>query len=154
MPSHHRRASKDLTRRRDRTVRGLEASGSIAVVGCLAATGLLAGALGTVNATASAGDTPVTVLEPSPDSRPGKPTPRPTKTVITYKTILVTPSPKPPAAGQGGTSGGWSSSGSTSGGSGWTPTKAATPVRSATKAPTKPAPPPPQPKPSATSAGS
>ncbi len=156
MPTHDRRTRNHSVRRRDRMMRGLDATGSVAVVGGLLATGLVAGAMGSADAAAKADKVQLSVAQPTQKPASAKPVPRPTKTVIIRKTILVTPKAQPPAQG------GYSGQSSTSGGSTWQPPAAPAPVRSANKAaaapkppaPKPPAPKPPAPKPSATSAGS
>ena len=133
-------------RRRDRLVRSLDATGSLAVVGTLLATGVVAGAMQSAAATPPTA-TRCSWLVAQPSEPLAAPAPRPTVTV--YKTVLVTPSPRPVQVAAGGTSSTQTSSGGSSG-STWKPKKAAAPVKPAPKPPA----PQPKPKPSASSSGS
>lgn len=133
-------------RRRDRLVRSLDATGSLAVVGTLLATGVVAGAMQSAAATPADSDT-VQLSVAQPSTPLSAPAPRPTVTV--YKTVRVTQSPRPVQVAAGGTSSTQSSSGGSSG-STWKPKKSAAPVKPAPKPPAAQ----PKPKPSASSSGS
>ncbi len=139
------RLSGRASRRRDRLVRSLDATGSLAVVGTLLATGIVAGAMQSASSMPADSDT-VELAVAQPSAPLSTPAPRPTVTV--YKTVRVTQSPRPVRVVSGGTTSSQTSSGGSSG-STWKPKKTAAPVKPAPKPPQQP-----KPKPSASSAGS